>query len=217
MKKKLFGYIMASGLTLGVMAAANSTAFAASKNETGSSTVVERTNGITTNTDDATQQKVDDIMKKAQEKLQKLGVSLPQHKEGPFSNLGAATKEKAKAIMDQLRDGTLTKEQAEAKLKELGVNFPEHKGGPFSNLDAATKKKAKAIMDQLRDGTLTKEQAEAKLKELGVQLPAKKKDFLNGLDAETKAKAETILENAKKEIQKLGVTIPFEKNEHKAQ
>ncbi|MFU7592288.1 hypothetical protein ACMX9J_25435, partial [Priestia sp. RMT2NF4] len=122
MKKKLFGYIMASGLTLGVMAAANSTAFAASKDETSSSTVVERTNGNTTTTSDATQQKVDDIMKKAQEKLQKLGVSLPQHhKEGPFSNLDAGTKAKAKAIMDQLRDGTLTKEQAEAKLKELGV------------------------------------------------------------------------------------------------
>ena len=170
MKKKLFGYIMASGLTLGVMAAANSTAFAASKDETSSSTVVERTNGNTTTTNDATQQKVDDIMKKAQEKLQKLGVSLPQHKEGPFSNLDAATKEKAKAIMDQLRDGTLTKEQAEAKLKKLGVN-----------------------------------------------LPAKKKEFLNGLDAETKVKAETILENAKKEIQKLGVTMPFENHEHKAQ
>ena len=47
--------------------------------------------------------------------------------------------------MDQLRDGTLTKEQAEAKLKELGVDFPEHKGGPFSNLDAATKKKPKLL------------------------------------------------------------------------
>ena len=47
--------------------------------------------------------------------------------------------------MDQLRDGTLTKEQAEAKLKELGVDFPEHKGGPFSNLDAATKKNPKLL------------------------------------------------------------------------
>ncbi|MEH7605489.1 hypothetical protein V7313_05550, partial [Priestia megaterium] len=92
-----------------------------------------------------------------------------------------------------------------------------HKGSPFNNLDAATKKKARAIMDQLRDGTLTKEQAEAKLKELGVNFPAKKKDFLSGVDAETKAKAETILENAKKEIQKLGVTMPFENHEHKAQ
>ncbi|MFS2173839.1 hypothetical protein ACCC95_26350, partial [Priestia megaterium] len=101
--------------------------------------------------------------------------------------------------------------------KELGVNLPEHKGGPFNNLDAATKKKAKAIMDQLRDGTLTKEQAEAKLKELGVNFPAKKKDLLSGVDAETKAKAEIILENAKKEIQKLGVTMPFENHEHKAQ
>ncbi len=119
MKKKLFGYIMASGLTLGVMAAANSTAFAASKDETSSSAVVERTNGSTTNTDDATPQKVDDIMKKAQEKLQKLGVNLPQHKDSPFSNLDAATKKKTKAIMDQFRDGTLTKEQAEAKLKNL--------------------------------------------------------------------------------------------------
>ncbi|MEK1833164.1 hypothetical protein AAAC51_42575 [Priestia megaterium] len=70
---------------------------------------------------------------------------MPQHKDSPFSNLDAATKKKAKAIMDHLRDGTLTKEQAEAKLKELGVNLPEHKGGPFNNLDAATKKKRKLL------------------------------------------------------------------------
>ncbi|MED3942801.1 hypothetical protein [Priestia megaterium] len=50
-----------------------------------------------------------------------------------------------------------------------------------------------------------------------MNFPAKKKDFLSGVDAETKAKAETILENAKKEIQKLGVTMPFENHEHKAQ
>ncbi|MEK1833163.1 hypothetical protein AAAC51_42570 [Priestia megaterium] len=52
--------------------------------------------------------------------------------------------------MDQLRDGTLTKEQAEAKLKELGVNFPAKKKDFLSGVDAETKAKAETILENAK-------------------------------------------------------------------
>ncbi|MDQ0244711.1 polyhydroxyalkanoate synthesis regulator phasin [Bacillus fengqiuensis] len=139
------------------------------------------------NLDDATKEKAQAIMEKvkggsltheeAQTQLADLGVELPaKGDKGPredlFADLDDATKEKAQAIMEKVKDGSLTREEAQTQLADLGVELPA-KGdkGPredlFAGLDDATKEKAQAIMDDMN----------AQLTELGVDFPAKfKKD-----------------------------------------
>lgn len=101
-----------------------------------------------------------------------------------LDNLDEAAKEKAKAILEQMRTGALSKEQAKSQLQELGIelNVDFSKGHHFQvkmdkskmdNLDEATKEKVKSILDQMKAGTLTEEQVKAKLQELGINMEVK--------------------------------------------
>lgn len=132
------------------------------------------------------------------------------------SNLDETSKEKVKAIFEQMQKGTLTKEQAKAHLQELGVDVEfgikgDHDGIKFKlgkvnsvNLDDATKEKVKAILEQAQAGSLTKEQVKAQLQELGIDMDV---DFskathgvmvsaakLDNLDEAAKEKVKAILE-----------------------
>ncbi|MFV2050927.1 hypothetical protein ACEWK1_26645, partial [Metabacillus sp. YM-086] len=96
-----------------------------------------------------------------------------------FAGLDEETKAKAEEIMIQMREGTITSEEAEAQLAELGVDLPiggGAGGGPgsnmFSNLDEETRAKAEEIMSAMREGTITREEAVAQLAELGVEMPS---------------------------------------------
>jgi len=135
------------------------------------------------------------------------------------SNLDEATQSKVKAIFDQVKKGTLTKEQAKPQLQELGIDVDfdfnaAHDGIKFMgkvtsvSFDDATKEKVKTILDQAQAGTLTKEQAKSQLQELGIDLDV---DFsktargvmvkmdaakLDNLDEAAKEKARAILEQA---------------------
>ncbi|MGG0811475.1 hypothetical protein ABE142_02225 [Paenibacillus alvei] len=132
------------------------------------------------------------------------------------SNLDETSKEKVKAIFEQMQKGTITKEQAKAQLQELGVDVEfgikgDHDGIKFKlgkvnsvNLDDATKEKVKAILEQAQAGSLTKEQVKAQLQELGIDMDV---DFskathgvmvsaakLDNLDEAAKEKVKAILE-----------------------
>lgn len=41
-----------------------------------------------------------------------------------FADLDEETREKVQEIMEQQREGTITREEAQAQLSELGVEFP---------------------------------------------------------------------------------------------
>ena len=121
--------------------------------------------------DAETKEKVDAILNNLNAELAKLGISYPKrHDKNQFANLDDETKVKMKEIMDQVKAGSITKEEALAKLKALGVSLPNHhkKDEMFDKLDDETKAQAKEIMNQLKKGTLTKEEAHAKLEELGI-------------------------------------------------
>ncbi|MFY0760822.1 carbohydrate-binding domain-containing protein [Metabacillus dongyingensis] len=56
------------------------------------------------------------------------GGQMPQGKGNPwdmFSDLDEETREKVQSIMEQQRDGTITREEAQEQLAELGVEFPQ--------------------------------------------------------------------------------------------
>jgi polyhydroxyalkanoate synthesis regulator phasin len=90
------------------------------------------------------------------------------------ASLDDSTKQKIKAIWDQVKAGTLTKEEAKAQFEALGIKAPKgDREGRFANLDDATKQKVKAIWEQVKAGTLTKEEAKAQLEALGIKLPDK--------------------------------------------
>jgi len=95
-----------------------------------------------------------------------------------FENLDDTAKEKAKAILEQMRTGALSKEQVKAQLQELGIDIdvdfsPAHnmkKETKAIHFDDATQQKVKALFDQSKAGTITKEQMKKQLDEvLGVQ------------------------------------------------
>jgi hypothetical protein len=121
------------------------------------------------------------------------------------AQLDAATQAKVQKIKDDLK----------TQLATLGVTLPERgdKGGKdkfLANLDEATKSKAQAILDKEKAGTITHEEAKTQLEALGVTLPTRgdkgeKADILANLDDATKAKAQELIDNAKTELEKLGV------------
>lgn len=156
--------------------------------------------------DDATKEKVKTILEQAQAgsltkeqvkaQLQELGIDMDvdfskaargamvKLDAAKFDNLDEAAKEKAKAILEQMRTGAITKEQVKSQLQELGIelNVDFSKGHHFQvkmdkskmdNLDEATKEKVKSILDQMKAGTLTEEQVKAKLQELGINMEVK--------------------------------------------
>ncbi|TSI07387.1 hypothetical protein [Lysinibacillus sp. BW-2-10] len=134
-----------------------------------------------TDLDDATKEKAQAILdqekdgsitrEEAQTQLAALGVEFPSKgnhgSRGDFlADLDDATKEKAQAILDQEKDGTITREEAQAQLATLDVELPS-KGNHrdfLAGLDANTKEVAQDLIDD----------AEAQLAELGVDhLPLK--------------------------------------------
>jgi hypothetical protein len=223
-KKKLSGYVMVGALSVGIIGGVGTSAFATTSLETDT---VKQTVG---SLDAATQEKVQTIKEELKAQLAKLGVTLPERGEKGerFANLDDETKAKAEAIIEKEKAGTITHEEAKAELQELGVTFPEHggkgkKADIFANLDDETKTKVEAIIEKEKAGTITHEEAKAELQELGVTLPehgekGKKADIFANLDDETKTKVEAIIEKekagtitheeAKAELQELGVTLP---------
>ncbi|WP_078414958.1 hypothetical protein [Priestia abyssalis] len=185
------------------------------------------------NLDDAAKEKAQAIMEKvkdgsltheeAQTQLADLGIELPAKgdkgsRADIFANLDDATKEKAQAIMEKVKDGSLTREEAQTQLADLGVELPAkgNKGSRedmFANLDDATKEKAQAIMEKVKDGSLTREEAQAQLADLGVELPAKgdkgpREDMFANLDDATKEKAQAIMDDMNAQLAELGVKVP---------
>lgn len=236
MKNNIFkAYLLTGAITLGVIGAAHSTAFAATNSNTAPTDGIQGLKlKMHQNLDDATKEKIQTIMDDAKAKLAELGVTLPEkfEKGNRFANLDDATKEKVQAIMDKVKDGSLTHEDAQKLLAELGVNLPFGHGGmhgdAFANLDDATKEKAQAIMDKVKDGSLTREDAQKQLAELGVDLPSKRgsmhgERFAN-LDEATKEKAQAIMdkvkdgsltrEDAQKQLAELGVQLPARGGKH---
>lgn len=213
-KKKWFGYAMTGILTAGIIGGIGTTAFAAATAET--NTVKQTMESL----DDATKEKMQEIKEQLKTQLADLGVTLPERseKENRFANLDEDTKEKAEAIMEKEKAGTITHEEAKTQLEEMGVTLPERKGKGkmgeiFNNLDDATKAKAEAIFEKEKAGTITHDEAKAQLEELGVNVPkhggkGKLENLLTNLDEETKTKAQDLIDQAQAELEELGVTHP---------
>ncbi|MGE7090301.1 hypothetical protein ACQKII_02330, partial [Lysinibacillus sp. NPDC048646] len=129
------------------------------------------------------------------------------------------TNTQVQEIMKQVKDGSLTQEEANTQLKELGVTLPDHtfigKGDKFANLDDETNTQVQEIMKQVKDGSLTQEEANTQLKELGVTVPdhtfIEKGDKFANLDDETKKEVTELIEKAKVQMEELGVDFPTEK------
>jgi len=236
MNKKLSLLLATSALSIGVVGSAVGPVFAsettealtenaAEQSETGLSKDKEERRSPFADLDDETKDQAkaildelqDDTITKeeAQTQLQALGIELPEMGErqgkgnrhgNPFADLDEETQTQAKAIMDELKDGTLTKEEAQTQLQALGIELPEmgerqgkgnRHGNPFADLDEETQTQAKAIMDELKDGTLTNEEAQAQLEALGIEAPELKGDRFADLDEETRTQVEAILDQVK--------------------
>ncbi|MEW5954584.1 MAG: hypothetical protein AB1815_12830 [Bacillota bacterium] len=115
-----------------------------------------------------------------------LKAKLPADRQRP--ELSEETKEKVKAIHEEVRNGALTPEQAGEQLKELGIEKFRGFGGPQDRpqLSEETKEKIKAIHEEVRNGTLTPEQAGEQLKELGLDGKKVKVFVKNSLMAQYK-------------------------------
>lgn len=172
---------------------------------------------------EAAQKKADNILAQAEngtithdqaeEQLAALGIETNERggKDGFLSSLDEETKAKAEAILEKKKNGTLTEAEAKKQLQALGITLPE-RPDLFADLDDETKAKAEAIMEKLKSGDLTREQADEQLEALGVDLPEHGRhggkgrgNMLQGLDDETKAKAESLIEEAKTQLEDLGV------------
>lgn len=70
-----------------------------------------------------------------------------------FADLDEASQEKAQAIMEQEKAGTITREEAETQLTEQGVELPR-KGelrDMFEDLDDETKEKAEVLVNDANE------------------------------------------------------------------
>lgn len=103
------------------------------------------------------QQKAYEIIQQLKLNLSKLGITVPPPEN--FSNLDENTKEKVKEILQSLREGKITKEEARAKLKELGITLPKHDNQ--KNVSEKTKEQAQFLVEDAR----------SQLEQLGVNLP----------------------------------------------
>ncbi|MGE7090300.1 hypothetical protein ACQKII_02325, partial [Lysinibacillus sp. NPDC048646] len=222
-KSKISTYAMTGALSLGIIGGTTIPTYAA---EFQKETVnVEKY----TNLDVETQQKVNEILNDLRNELANLGVSLfSKHNEkgDKFANLDEETNTQVQEIMKQVKDGSLTQEEATIQLKELGVTLPNHtfigKGDKFANLDEETNTQVQEIMKQVKDVSLTREEANIQLKELGVTLPNHtfigKGDKFANLDEETNTQVQEIMkqvkdgsltqEEANTQLKELSVTLP---------
>lgn len=88
--------------------------------------------------------------------LANLGVSLSSKHNGKneqFTNLDDKTKIKVQEIMKQLKEGSLSQEEANTKLKDLGLSLPTH--DKFANLDDKTKTQVQEILKQVKEGSIS--------------------------------------------------------------
>ncbi|TWT01808.1 hypothetical protein [Planomicrobium sp. CPCC 101079] len=214
MRKKLFAYALSGALTLGAIGGTITYAAESTGTTTPSTEAKERNGHGFEEWDEATKTKVQEIQNRVAEELEALGVTVPEkgEKQDLFANLDEATKTKAQAILKQLKEDTLTREEAQEQLEALGAALPEkrEKQDLFSNLDEDAKAKAEAIRDQEKAGTITHEEARTQLEALGVSLPEKreKQDLFADLDEATKEKAQAIVDEAEAELAELGVDRP---------
>ncbi len=84
--------------------------------------------------------------------------------------LDEETKVKLQDIKEQIKEGTLTREEAREQMEELGIGMGRFQKGPKIELDEETKEKLHAIKEQVEDGTLTKEEAKTEIEELGIDM-----------------------------------------------
>jgi len=212
LRSKISIYAMTGALSLGIFGGTTTPTLAATNQK--ETVNVDKYKNL----DAKTQLKVDEILNTLRKEIANLGVSLSSKHNGKgdkFVNLDDETKTQVQGIMKQVKEGSLTQEEATTKLKDLGVTLPTHngKGDKFANLDDETKTKVQEIMKQRRDGSLTQEEADKQLKDLGVTLPIhnEKGGRFANLDDETKKEATKLIENAKKQMEELGVDFPTEK------
>ena len=161
--------------------------------------------------DDETKAKVDEVLTSLKGDLKGMGIEIPQNKfHEQMENLDEETKAKVKEIFNQLKEDKISKEDADKKLAELGVDPPEHKECKiFENLDDATKEKAKAIYKDKKEGKITKEEAHKKLAKLGIEMPKHPMhESFDKLDNATKIKVKERVEQAKADLEQLGVSLP---------
>ncbi|MFC7684875.1 hypothetical protein [Ureibacillus sp. GCM10028918] len=161
--------------------------------------------------DDAAKAKVDESLSTLKSDLKEMGLEVPQNKfHEQMKNLDKETQENVKAIFKQVKENKMTKEEADKKLAELGVDPPKHKECKvFENLDEETKEKVKAIFKDQKEGNITKEEAHKKLAELGIEMPKHPmNESFEKLDDATKAKVKERVEQAKSELEQLGVSLP---------
>ncbi|QOS97504.1 hypothetical protein JNUCC42_12940 [Brevibacterium sp. JNUCC-42] len=146
-----------------------------------------------------------------QEKMmEKSGLKLRTNGEG--KNIDEETKKKIADIQEQVKEGTLTKEQAKEEMEKLGLNIKLRTNGEGKKIDEETKKKLDEIQEQVKEGTLTKEQAKEEMEKLGLKFNVRK---FKEIDEETKKKLDAIQEQvkegtltkeqAKEEMEKLGL------------
>ncbi|MEY9980310.1 hypothetical protein ABH968_005303, partial [Lysinibacillus sp. RC79] len=122
-RSKISTYAMTGALSLGIFGGTTIPTLAATNQK--ETVNVEKH----TNLDAETQQKVDGILNNLRKELANLGVTLSSKhndKGDKFAKLDDETKTQVQEIMKQLKDGSLTQEEADKQLKDLGVSLPTH-------------------------------------------------------------------------------------------
>ncbi|MCR8980177.1 hypothetical protein [Brevibacillus laterosporus] len=109
--------------------------------------------------------------------------------------LDEATKKQLDEIREQVKNGTLTQEQANEKLGVKGFDLGKMEKVKVE-LDEATKKQLDEIREQVKNGTLTQEQANEKLGVKGFDLGKMEKVKVE-VDEATKTKLDEIREQMK--------------------
>ncbi|MFZ5590442.1 MAG: hypothetical protein ACOY81_01340 [Bacillota bacterium] len=102
---------------------------------------------------------------------EKLRQSMPQKEPAWMANLTDEQKAQLKEVMDKVKDGQLTREQAKEELAKLGLDkYMPQRPEPqwMANLTDEQKAQLKEIMDKVKDGQLTREQAKEELAKLGL-------------------------------------------------
>ncbi|TEB11514.1 hypothetical protein Psfp_03940 [Pelotomaculum sp. FP] len=129
------------------------------------------------------------------------------------TQLSDEQKEQIKNIREQMKDGTLTAEQAKEQLQGLGLDMGRS-FGLKTQLTDEQKEQINDIREQVENGTLTAEQAKEQLQGLGldmvrafapnIQLTDEQKEQIKNIREQMKDGALTA-EQAKEQLQSLGL------------
>lgn len=153
-RKKLITFVVAGALSFGMVGGTINHAFATPTKPNEPSTESQE------DLDPNTKQKADEIMNNLMGQLIKLGVAIPEFK-GKYklyAGMDEKQKKQASEILDKVKSGELTTEEANEQLKELGVSIPEQEEkNPLSDLDEKTREEAESLI----------EDAKIQLKEIG--------------------------------------------------